>query len=59
MSTKSAEFELTFQRCIMKNSCKISLVLVLPAPWFVLSNRKCQNFACHRLVLENTFSNVN
>ena len=60
----NAGFELTFQSCIVKNSRKISLVLVLPecAPWLGLRDRKSRNvhwsFACYRL-LENAFSNVN
>ena len=53
-------FELTFQSCIVKNSYKISLVLVLPEcpPWFSLRVRKCRNFVYYRL-LENAFSNLN
>ena len=56
-------FKLTFQSCIVKKSCKISLVLVSPecAPWLGLRDRKSLNvhwsFACYRL-LENAFSNV-
>ena len=53
---KASGFELTFQNCIVKNSYKISLVLVSPEspPWLGLRVRKCRNFAHYRL-LENAF----
>ena len=44
-------FELTFQNCIVKNTYKVLLVLVLPKciPWLDLRDRKCQHFACYML----------
>ena len=41
--TKYTGFEIIFQSCIMKNTCKMSLVLVLLkcAPWLGLRDRKC------------------
>ena len=50
-----------FQSCIVKNSYKIYLVLFSPecAPFLGLRDRKCRNFSCYRLLLENAISNVN
>ena len=46
-----AGLELTFQRCIVKNTCEILLVLVSPkcTPWLSQRDRKCRNFACYML----------
>ena len=48
---KTAGFKLTFSSCIVKNTCKISPVLVSPksALWLGLRDRKCQDFACDML----------
>ena len=46
---------------ILKNFYKIYLVLFSPeyAPFLGLRDRKCPNFSCYRLLLENAISNVN
>ena len=58
----AARFKLTFQSCIVKNTCKASLVLVSPkcAPWLDLRDRNFEILyaICYRL-LDNAFSNVN
>ena len=50
-SKLKSRVQINFSNYIVKNTYKISLVLVFPncAPWLGLRDRKCRNFACYAI----------